>query len=127
MLSDPPITSPTMSVEEIRLVENQLKLILVSKYFKSAKKMQSFLKYIVDKTIAGEALAIKQYTIGVDALLFTDDFDSEENPTVRIMGGRVRQRLNEYYETDRDEDEIIINMPKGSYIPEFKKTIMLII
>lgn len=121
MVSDPLITTPTRSVEEIRLVENQLKKVLASKYFKSAKKMQCFLKYVVDKTIAGEERALKQYTIGVDALLFSDDFNPDENPAVRIMGGRVRERLQQYYETDRADDQIVISIPKGGYIPEFKK------
>ena len=121
MASDHPITSPAIAGEEIRLVEDQLKRILASKYFKSAKQMQHFLEYIVEKKIAGEEKEIKQYTIAVEALLFADDFDPEENPAVRIMGGRVRQRLDEYYDDDRSNDELIISMPKGSYIPEFKK------
>ncbi len=121
MLSDNTITPSVITDGEIRLVENQLKKILVSKYFKSAKQMQRFLKYIVENTIAGEEKELKQYTIGIEALLFEDDFDPEENPAVRIMGCRVRKRLDEYYADDRNNDEIIIFIPKGSYIPEFKK------
>jgi tetratricopeptide (TPR) repeat protein len=37
------------------------------------------------------------------------------------MGGRVRQRLNEYYDNGSDKDELIITIPKGSYVPIFKK------
>ncbi|MEH6457105.1 MAG: hypothetical protein V7749_12315, partial [Cocleimonas sp.] len=90
MVSEPPITPPVITGDEIRLVKKQLKRILASKYFKSAKQMQNFLKYIVEKTLAGEGNVIKQYTIGVDALSFPGDFDPEGNPAVRIMGGRVR-------------------------------------
>ncbi len=107
--------------EEVRLVDEQLENILASKYFKSAKQMQRFLKYTVKKTIAGEERALKQYTIGVEALSLADDFDPDTNPSVRIMGGRVRKRLDEYYNDVGNNDELIISMPKGSYIPEFKK------
>jgi tetratricopeptide (TPR) repeat protein len=107
--------------EETQLVDNQLKRILISKQFKSAKQLQRFLKYVVEKTIIGEGKLLKQYTIGIEALLLADDFDPDTNPSVRIMGGRVRQRLTEYYDDTGINDELIISMPKGSYIPEFKK------
>ncbi len=107
--------------EEVRLVDEQLENILVSKYFKPAKQLQRFLKYIVEQTVTGEAKRLKQYTIGVEALSFAEDFDPEENPAVRILGSRVRKRLDEYYEDAENNDELIISIPKGSYIPEFKK------
>lgn len=121
ILSNHSLIPSEVSSEESQLIENQLKVILASKYFKSAKQMQRFLKYIVEKTIDGKGEAIKQYSIAVDALLFTNDFDPDENPAVRIMGGRVRQRLIDYYKVHKNEDEIIISIPKGGYIPEFKK------
>lgn len=108
-----------MEDEKKQLIEDQLGMILVSKYFRSAKQMKRFLTYIVEKTIKGKGEKLKQYTIGIEALLLTKDFDPDENPSVRILGGRVRQRLNEYYEEDRNEDKIIISLSKGSYIPEF--------
>jgi len=126
MVSEPPITPPVITGDEIRLVKKQLKRILASKYFKSAKQMQNFLKYIVEKTLAGEGNVIKQYTIGVDALSLADDFDPEGNPAVRIMGGRVRKRLKEYYDNNKNNEEIIISIPRGSYIPEFNKNTNII-
>ena len=119
MTSDHPITPTCITDEETQLVKNQLKRILQSKQFKSAKKLQSFLKYIVDKTVAGEEQVIKQYTIGIEALSLADNFDPESNPAIRIMGGRIRQRLEEFYDDTGSKDELIIKMPKGSYIPEF--------
>lgn len=115
------IVTPVVTGEEIRLIETQLDRILTSKYFKSAKQMQRFLKYIVERAVKDEGLGIKQYTIGVEALSFKKDFDPDQNPAVRIIASRVRERLNDYYSHDRDSDEIIITMHKGSYIPEFKK------
>jgi len=116
-------TNSLIHMEKIReseksLIEDQLELILASKYFNSAKQMQRFLEYIVKKTIAGQGNYLKQYTIGVDALDFSDDFDSDNNPAVRIMGGRVRNRLREFYE-NTENNQIIIEIPKGAYTPEF--------
>lgn len=115
---DKSIELSKISAEERSLVEKQLKLILESPYFNSAKQMQRFLEYIVEKSLDGKSTHLKQYTIGVEALEFTDDFDSETNPVVRIMGGRVRKRLEDFYESTNN-NVIRINIPKGSYIPEF--------
>ena len=102
-------------------IERQLSRILSSSQFKSASQMQRFLKFIVHQALAGKEKNLKQYTIAVDALGFADDFDSDSNPSVRILGGRVRDRLKKYYSEEGMEDELLIEIPKGSYIPYFKK------
>ena len=107
--------------EEHKLIKNQLKEILASKYFKTAKQIQRFLTFIVNKTLSGDGVLLKQYTIAVEALSFRDDFDPESNPAVRIMAGRVRNRLTEYYNGIGCNDEMVISIPKGSYTPLFEK------
>ena len=118
MKKDRPIDLLQISDGEKKLVENQLEIILASSYFHSAKQMRRFLEYIVTKTLIGDGKLLKQYTIGVEALDFPNDFDSDSNPAVRIMGGRVRNRLKEFYE-NTNNNEIIIDIPKGNYAPKF--------
>ncbi|MEE9328001.1 MAG: hypothetical protein V3U71_12010 [Cocleimonas sp.] len=102
-------------------VEKQLQKILASTHFKYAKKTQLFLTYVVQKAIAGEEKFLKQYTIAVEALGFEEDFDTDTNPAVRIMAGRVRERLDKYYSDTGIDDPIVISMPKGSYVPRFEE------
>lgn len=119
---NPKNPSPSYKQEaDADLVEHQLALILSSSHFKSAKQMQRFLQYIVRKTLAGKCKNLKQYTIAVEALGFPVDFDSDTNPVVRIMSGRVRERLTKYYEDGGENDALLITMPKGSYSPVFEK------
>ncbi len=113
-----PIDLSNISEEDKTLIESQLHIILTSTYFHSAKQMKRFLEYIVKKTLIGEGTLLKQYTIGVEALGLPDDFDSETNPSVRIMGGRVRSRLRDFY-IDTKESKILIEIPKGTYTPKF--------
>ena len=105
------------------LIELQLSRIISSAYFKSAPQMQRFLEYIIDKALAGEQRELKQYTIAVEALGFADDFDSDSNPAVRIMGGRVRERLNKYYQEEGKNEPLCISIPKGSYIPVIQRSV----
>ena len=126
MGGDTLITPSSVSKEERELVERALKKVLSTRYFSSAKQMQRFLTYIVKKTLDNKGELLKQYTIGTEALSLAEDFDPESNPAVRIIGGRVRERLREYYENDGLYDEVIISIPKGSYTPQFRKNIPIV-
>jgi len=123
MAINPPIKkgiSP-LTGEDAALVEHALTQILASPNFKAARQMQKFLKYVVHKTLAGQQLQLKQYTIAVEGLKMPTDFDSDNNPLIRIVAGRVRDRLKKYYKEQGTDDPLLISIPKGSYIPDFDK------
>lgn len=104
-----------------RQVEQQLMLILKSVHFRSARQMKEFLKYVVRKTLSEPNKPLKQYTIAVEGLNLPKNFDSDENPQIRIIAGRVRDRLKKYYQEQGVNDPLIISIPIGSYTPEFSK------
>ena len=101
----------------------QLKQILASADFVSGKKLSQFLSYVVAQTLNGKPDSIKQYTIAVDALGYGDDFDPNTIPTVRILAGRLRRAIDFYYQDQGADDPIRIDIPKGSYVPVFPRTI----
>lgn len=96
--------------EEIRL---QLERILTSKVFVSAQRSQAFLRYAVEKSIAG--LTPKEYEIAVDIFERSGDYDPAVDSTVRVEASRLRNRLREYYATFGKHDPILIEIPKGGY------------
>ena len=102
---------------EVRQVEEQVDKIITSLQFKSAKQMKNFLIFVVQQVLTGQSHRIKQYTIAVEALNLATDFDPDFNPYVRVIGGRVRARLVDYYKGEGVNDSIIISLPKGSYQP----------
>jgi len=110
-----------LSEDDEQLVEHQLLKILDSQYFKSAHQIQKFLAYVVRKTIAGQQQKLKQYTIAVEGLELPTNFDSDNNPLIRIIAGRVREKLKKYYDKEGENDPLVISVPKGSYIPSFAK------
>lgn len=109
--------TPYIAFPEIRKVEEQVGKIIASLQFKSANQMKCFLTFVVQQTLNGQSNRIKQYTIAVEALNLTTDFDSDFNPYVRVLGGRVRGRLLDYYQGEGVNDPIRISLPKGSYKP----------
>jgi hypothetical protein len=81
---------------------------------------KSFLIFIVDETLAGRGDRLKAYTIATDALGRDANFDPQTDPIVRVEAGRLRRALEQYYAHDGRDDPIIIELPLGGYIPEFR-------
>jgi hypothetical protein len=82
--------------------------------------LQQLLRYLVQKTFDSSAEALKEYTIGIEALGRPLDFDPKADPIVRVQIHRLRQKLKEYYESDGLHDSILIEIPKGQYLPIFE-------
>ena len=77
-------------------------------------------QFLTDKTIGGAAESLKEYTIGVEALGRKPDFDPKLDPIVRVQSHRLRVKLKEYYDVEGRRDPVLIQFPKGHYIPTFE-------
>jgi hypothetical protein len=82
--------------------------------------LQQLLRYLVQKTFDPSTEALKEYTIGIEALGRPLDFDPKADPIVRVQIHRLRQKLKEYYDSDGHHDSIKIEIPKGQYLPAFE-------
>ena len=101
-------------------VQEQLHRILASADFKSTNQLSRFLRFVVEETLAGRSDKIKAYTIAIDVLGKNSSFDPQTDATVRILAGRLRARLDQYYSRVGKHDPLRITIPKGCYIPVFQ-------
>lgn len=109
-----------ISATQKRQVRAALRAILGSEQFSSSSQMSGFLSFIVEKTLDGQADEIKAYTIAVDALGRSEDFDPQTNAAVRVAAGRLRQALSLYNaNADATDKGARIALEPGSYIPVF--------
>jgi TolB-like protein/Flp pilus assembly protein TadD len=93
--------------------------ILASRSFWRAEGLSRFLRYIVDETLAGRAEAIKEYSIGVAVFDRGPSFDPKADTIVRAQARRLRAKLAEYYQNSSTESDVVIELPKGAYVPSF--------
>ena len=100
-------------------VRAQLEGILTSLEFKGKAMLRGFLRFIVERTLAGCAHEIKGYTIATQVFGRKEDFDPVKDPIVRIQAGRLRRVLERYYLTQGTEDRVQIEIPLGAYVPIF--------
>ncbi|WP_263419032.1 hypothetical protein [Terriglobus albidus] len=105
-----------LTEQEIR---SQLERILVSSPFRSSKRHPRFLRFVVDKTLSGNAEDIKERTIGIEVFDREIHYDLSNDPIVRVAAGEIRKRLAQYYIQPGHERELRIELPPGSYVPTF--------
>jgi len=110
-------TNPSSTEEAIR---QQLDKILISSQLVNSPNLRNFLRFIVEKTLAGEAADIKGYNVATQVLGRKADFDPNLDPIVRIQAGRLRRALELYYGVQGKSDAVVIDVPKGSYVPVFR-------
>ncbi len=107
------------SPHERELVLRELHDVLASPHFCNSKRYPAMLKYIVERTLAGEGDQLKERTLGVEVFERPPDYDTNADTVVRYTAGEVRKRLSLYYHELGRKTPVQILLPAGSYVPEF--------
>jgi len=76
---------------------------------------------VVEEALAGRGQRLKGYTIAVEVFGRGPDFDANLDPIVRMQAGRLRLALERYYLVAGGNDPIVIDVPKGGYVPCFTR------
>ena len=120
--SKSPPTEPTAGTSlAADAIKAQLDRILASTDFARARRMKRFLGFIVDETLQGRGEGLKEYTIALEVFGRDESFDPTTNALVRVEAGRLRRTLKHYYLTMGRGDPMVIEIPRGGYVPTFSK------
>lgn len=111
VLNEPEISSSRQEINQ------QLEKIFRNHRFADAEILKRFLSFIVGETFEGRSNHLKEYTIAVKVLAKPVTFKPQENGIVRIHAGRLRRALDEYYEDEGCDDQLVIKLPRGKYVP----------
>jgi hypothetical protein len=83
-------------------------------------RLQRFLRYVVQQSISASERPLKETQIALEVFDRRADFDPQIDPIVRVEAGRLRLRLTEYYAGPGQNDPVLIELNKGSYLPTFR-------
>jgi hypothetical protein len=108
--------SPPSDEEILR----QLERMLSSPDFHASPKLVSFIKFVVNRALAGKAPEIKDDTVAAEVFGRGPDFDTAIDPVVSIQAGLLRRKLARYFETAGKNDPIRIDIPTGTCVPVFE-------
>src|ERR1700722_1656208 len=102
-------------------IHTEVERILASEKFARSKRLRTLLRFTVAQTLEGHADMLKEYVIGTEVLKKPDSYDPRSDSLVRVLASRLRVKLKEYYSDGGSEDPLVIEFPKGKYVPKFER------
>jgi len=120
MQVDVPAANPAdLSEGEKAAIEEQVERLLQNPHFSHSRRFPTFLRFVVRHTLAGQADAVKERTLGIEIFGRHPDYDTSSDPIVRVTAAEIRKRIAQYYQESGHEAEIRVSLPAGSYVPQF--------
>ena len=101
-------------------VREELSRVLACHEFRLSKRSQDFVRYIVEHTLNGREDMLKERTIGIEVFGRSTSYEPSDDATVRVKAGDVRKRLGLYYAEQGAHNPVRIELPAGTYVPEFR-------
>lgn len=83
--------------------------------FRRSPTLSKLLRYLVEETVAGRSSVLKSFTVAVDGLGRTGDFDASSDSSARVQMVRLRKTLENHYAHHGPVDEHCIYLQPGSY------------
>jgi hypothetical protein len=108
-----------LSAAQKATVLRELNVILASQSFRNSARSKEFLSWVVRLKLEGHEDLLKERTIGTQLFHREADYQTGEDPVVRVHAGEVRRRLERYYHAASGTLAVRIELPVGSYSPEF--------
>lgn len=102
--------------EQIRA---QLERVLASPPFRNSRRCQLLLRYAVEKACEGHLDELKERVVGSAVFGRDASYDTNQDAVVRNAAAEVRKKLAQYYLEPGHANEPRIDLPPGSYLPEF--------
>ena len=107
-------------------VEAALERLLVSDTFRRSQRHRRFLTHVVGAGLAGRHDRLKEIIIGLEVFgRALPGYDPREDPIVRVEAGRIRDKLERFYEGEGAAESYQIGIPVGGYLPRFTRHVQV--
>ena len=93
--------------------------ILQSETFRRSARLRSFLLFVVENTLKNRTESLSEHLVGIEVFSRPVDYNPLEDSIVRSSARQLRAKLSEYFATEGSAEAIILDIPKGAYVPEF--------
>ncbi|MBM3763152.1 MAG: hypothetical protein FJW36_23275 [Acidobacteria bacterium] len=113
-------------ISSTSIIEAELEKILKSKWLRESSQLSGLLAYVVEETLAGREAGLKEYSLGLVVFHRPKDYDPRNDAIVRVQASLLRKRLASYYENEGKDAPVRIEIPRGGYVAEFRRTAVVV-
>jgi len=97
----------------------QIEKLVNSQALHGSETLRKLLHYLARQSVDHAGTPVKEHQIATEVFGRLSDFDPQVDSLVRVQAGRLRSKLAAYYESEGVEDQILVDLPKGSYALTF--------
>ncbi|HEX8712045.1 MAG TPA: hypothetical protein VF730_09250 [Terracidiphilus sp.] len=94
--------------------------ILSSPQLKRSVRMRELLAYVGRKALDEGCEQLHEQEIGTEVFGRPPGYDTSVDNIVRVNATELRKRIDAYFETEGVNESLIMEIPRGSYIPVFR-------
>ena len=102
-------------------MRRQLERVLESPGFSRNERLSRFLRFVVEGHLDGKDHELKESVIAIEVFGRRPDFDSRLDPVVRTEAVPATREAERVLHEGRKGDALVIELPKGGYVPRFRE------
>lgn len=88
--------------------------------FQKSTRLRELLLHIVERALHGHLQELTEQLIGHAVLGKAVDYAPVEDSSVRVHIRQLRLRLHEYFDGEGRSEPLVVEIPKGTYVPVFR-------
>jgi hypothetical protein len=93
--------------------------IAASQQLNKSVRLTELLTYLTEKSITGMVSGLREQEIGANLFGRDQDYDTSQDNIVRVQVSQLRKKLAVYFNQQGREEPVIIDIPRGGYLPVF--------
>ncbi|MDR3752423.1 MAG: hypothetical protein P4K93_01915 [Terracidiphilus sp.] len=97
-----------------------LQRIGASPGLRRAPRLREFLDYVARRSLRDGCNQIHEQEIGIAVFGRLESYDTSVDNIVRANATELRKRIEAYFESEGSREPLIVEIPRGSYIPVFR-------
>lgn len=110
-----PLPASLETPEKLQLVER----IAASPHLNKSVRLTDLLRYLVGRAVENPAQGLREQEIGTNLFGRAEDYDTNLDNIVRVQVSQLRKKLVAYFSREGRDEPILIEIPRGSYLPIF--------
>lgn len=117
--SSVPNLEPTPSASPASEKRELVKRLTASPHLNKAPRLTELLQYITERAFDDTVSVIHEQEIGANVFGRAANYDTSQDNIVRVQVSQLRKKLERYFETDGAHEPLILEIPRGGYLPVF--------
>lgn len=119
-ITTPPRPASPSAHRDLEAKRGLVERIVASSEFRRAARLSAFLRYVAAQALDSGRDHLSEHEIGVAVFDRPSSYDPVEDNIVRVNARQLRLKLRSYFANEGSAEPLVLEIPRGSYLPVFR-------